>query len=129
MKPPKHVTAKQATRVMLVDDHEVVRGGLRALLSIHPDLTIVAEAATAREAIEEADRVEPDVVVMDVRLSDGSGVEATREIRSRHPETKVMMLTSFADDEAMIASIMAGASGYVVQETRGKPTPPALRSV
>ena len=85
-------------RVLLVDDHEVVRGGLRALLESHDDLEVVAEAGTVAEAIARARTFEPDVVVMDVRLPDGSGVEACREIRSRMPSTNVLMLTSFSDD-------------------------------
>lgn len=109
----------KAVRVMLVDDHEVVRNGIRALLSSHKDLVVVAEAATAREAVAEAERAKPDVVVMDIRLPDGSGIEATREIRSHDPDVKVLILTSFADDEAMFASILAGASGYVLKQIRG----------
>jgi len=106
-------------RVMLVDDHEVVRDGIRALVSSHQGLTVVAEAGTVREAIDEAARAKPDVIVMDIRLSDGSGIEATREIRSRDPNVKVLMLTSFADDEAMFSSILAGASGYLLKQIRG----------
>ena len=106
-------------KVMLVDDHEVVRQGLRALLEASGGMTVVAEAGTVSEAIERASTTLPDVVVMDVQLSDGSGVEATREIRARRPETRVIMLTSFADDEALFSSIMAGASGYVLKQVRG----------
>ena len=83
---------------MLVDDHEVVRNGIRAMLQAEDDIVVSAEAGTVREAIDEADRARPDVVVMDVRLADGSGIEATREIRATHPATRVLMLTSFADD-------------------------------
>src|SRR6185436_11934683 len=96
-------------RVMLVDDHEVVRGGIRALLQATDDIVVTAEAGSVIEAVEEAERTRPDVIVMDVRLTDGSGIEATREILAAHPETRVLMLTSFADDEALFASIMAGA--------------------
>src|SRR5919109_3336818 len=106
-------------RVMLVDDHEVVRSGIRALLQATDDIVVTAEAGSVREAIDEAERSRPDVVVMDVRLVDGSGIEATREIRARRPATQVVMLTSFADDEALFASIMAGASGYVLKQVRG----------
>ncbi len=88
-------------RVLLVDDHEVVRDGVKALLQATDDIIVTAEASSVREAIDEADRARPDVVVMDVRLADGSGIEATREIRARHPKTAVIMLTSFADDEAV----------------------------
>src|SRR5436190_19126086 len=92
-------------RVMLVDDHEVVRGGIRAMLQATDDIVVTAEAASVREAIDEAARAHPDVIVMDVRLTDGSGIEATRQIRADRPESKVLMLTSFADDEALFAPI------------------------
>jgi DNA-binding NarL/FixJ family response regulator len=114
---------------MLVDDHEVVRNGIRALLAPHDDICVVGEAATAEGAVAEADRTEPDVVVMDVRLPDGSGVEATREIRSRHPETKVVMLTSYADDDALLASIVAGASAYVLKQIRGSDIVSTIRTL
>ena len=116
-------------RVLLVDDHEVVRNGLRAMLDAQPDLHVVAEAGTLQESIVQADRTRPDVVVMDVRLADGSGIEATREIRARRPQTQVLMLTSFADDEALFASIMAGASGYVLKQIRGGELVRAIRAV
>jgi DNA-binding NarL/FixJ family response regulator len=102
-------------RVLLVDDHEVVRSGVRALLQATDDIVVTAEAGSVREAVDEADRARPDVVVMDVRLAGGSGIEATREIMAKHPKTAVIMLTSFADDEALFASIMAGAAGYVLK--------------
>jgi two-component system response regulator DevR len=105
-------------RILLVDDHEVVRAGVRMLLEHRPNMTIVGEAATAAAAIGEAARTAPDVVIMDVRLPDGSGVEACREIRSARPDTRVLMLTSFADEEAVDASVMAGASGYLLKQTR-----------
>jgi DNA-binding NarL/FixJ family response regulator len=116
-------------RVMLVDDHEVVRNGIRAVLESEDDIHVSAEAGTVREAIDEADRTRPDVVVMDVRLADGSGIEATREIRASHPDTKVLMLTSFADDEALFSSIMAGASGYVLKQVRSGDLVRAIRSI
>jgi two-component system response regulator DevR len=116
-------------RVMLVDDHEVVRSGLRAMLEAAGDIRVVAEAGTVAEAIIQADRAHPDLVVMDVRLADGSGIEATREVRARRPETQVLMLTSFADDEALFASIMAGASGYVLKQIRGGELVRAIRAV
>ena len=105
-------------RVMLVDDHEIVRDGIRAMLDAEPDVVVAAQAGSVVEAVSEADRTRPDVVVMDVRLTDGSGIEATREILAKHPGTRVLMLTSFADDEALFASIMAGASGYVLKQVR-----------
>src|SRR4051794_868187 len=117
--------ASPPLRVMLVDDHEIVRDGIRAMLEAQDDIVVASEAGTVRDAVDEAARTRPDVVVMDVRLTDGSGIEATREIRAARPATKVLMLTSFADDEALFASIMAGAAGGVLQqgEARGPPPP------
>jgi two-component system, NarL family, response regulator DevR len=114
---------------MLVDDHEVVRSGLKTLLEAAGDVRVVAEAGSVRDAIAQAERTKPDVIVMDVRLADGSGIEATREIRAQRPETKVLMLTSFADDEALFASIMAGAAGYVLKQIRGGELVRAIREV
>jgi two-component system, NarL family, response regulator DevR len=116
-------------RVMLVDDHEVVRDGIKALLAASDDIVVCAEAAGVRQAVAEAERALPDVVVMDVRLTDGSGIEATRDIRAARPATQVLMLTSFADDEALFASIMAGASGYVLKQIRGGDLVRAIRAV
>lgn len=116
-------------RVLLVDDHEVVRSGVRALLQATDDIIVTAEAGTVREAVDEAERSRPDVVVMDVRLADGSGIEATREIMAKHPKTAVIMLTSFADDEALFASIMAGAAGYVLKQVKGGELVRAIRTV
>jgi two-component system response regulator DevR len=116
-------------RVMLVDDHEVVRDGVRSLLEAAGGILVVAEASTVREAVAGSERSFPDVVVMDVRLADGSGIEATREIRSRRPGTAVIMLTSFADDDALFASIMAGAAGYVLKQIRGDDLVRAVRAV
>jgi two-component system, NarL family, response regulator DevR len=116
-------------RVMLVDDHEIVRDGIRAMLDAEEDIVVTTEAGSVREAVDEADRTRPDVIVMDVRLSDGSGIEATREIRASHPNTKVLMLTSFADDEALFASIMAGASGYVLKQVKSGDLLRAIRAV
>jgi two-component system, NarL family, response regulator DevR len=116
-------------RVLLVDDHEVVRSGIAALLKATDDIVVAGEAGSVREAIEEAERTRPDVVVMDVRLADGSGIEATREIRAQRPKTQVLMLTSFADDEALFASIMAGASGYVLKQVRSGELIKAIRAV
>jgi DNA-binding NarL/FixJ family response regulator len=105
---------------MLVDDHEVVRQGLKAMLESTGEMTVVAEAGSVSEAVERASLGRPDVIVMDVRLADGSGIEATREIRANRPEMRVIMLTSFADDDALFASIMAGASGYVLKQVKGQ---------
>jgi two-component system response regulator DevR len=116
-------------RVLLVDDHEVVRNGVASLLKSTDDIVVAGEAGTVRDAVEEAERTRPDVVVMDVRLADGSGIEATREIRARRPQTQVLMLTSFADDEALFASIMAGASGYVLKQVKSGELVRAIRAV
>jgi two-component system response regulator DevR len=116
-------------KVMIVDDHEVVREGLRALLNRRPGMTVVGEAGTVAAAIETAARTQPNVVVMDVRLPDGSGVEACREIRAAQPDTRMIMLTSYADDEAVIASIMAGASAYLLKQTRGQQLAEAIEAV
>ena len=106
-------------RVMLVDDHEVVRKGIRALVEANEDLEVVAEAGSADEAVLRARSYKPDVVVMDVRLPDRSGVLACRDIRAEHPGMAVLMLTSFSDDQALFESIMAGAAGYVLKQIRG----------
>ena len=116
-------------RVMLVDDHEVVREGLRTLIGRHKEMLVVGEAGTTAEAIETAAKAKPDVIIMDVRLPDGSGVEACRTIREARPETRVIMLTSYADDEALFASIVAGAAGYLLKQTRGQAVIDAITAV
>jgi two-component system response regulator DevR len=119
-----------AVRVLLVDDHEVVREGLRTLLASKADrIQVAGEAGTVAEAVEQAARLQPDVVVLDVRLPDGSGVEACREIRSQRPQTGVLMLTSFSDDEALVQSIMAGAAGYLLKHVRGAELVAAIETV
>jgi DNA-binding NarL/FixJ family response regulator len=105
-------------KVLLVDDHEVVRAGLKALLDSQDDMIVVGEAGTAEEGVRRVGYDEPDVVVLDVRLPDASGIEACREIRSRFPDVRVLMLTSFADEEALMAAILAGASGYVLKRIK-----------
>ena len=117
------------TRVLICDDHEVVREGLLGLIGRQPGLTVVGEAGTVADSIGMAARARPDVVIMDVRLPDGSGVEACRAIREARPETKVIMLTSYADDEALFASILAGASGYLLKQTRGQAVVDAITTV
>jgi two-component system response regulator DevR len=107
------------TRVLLVDDHEVVRRGLGAMLSAHEDIDVVGEAGSGDEALRRVGLDEPDVVVMDVRMPEQSGIEACRDIRAAFPGVKVLMLTSYADEEALMASIMAGASGYVLKRVKG----------
>jgi len=116
-------------RIELVDDHEVVRRGLKTLLESEDDIKVVGEAGTVAEAVRRVGFDEPDVVILDVRLPDGSGVEACREIRDRWPGIKVLMLTSFADDEALFASIMAGASGYVLKQIKGTDLVDSVRKV
>src|SRR3972149_292796 len=98
-------------RILIVDDHDVVRLGLRSLLDGRGSFQVVGEAGSVAEAVQEAERTRPDVVIMDIRLPDGSGIEACREIRSQNPDCKVLMLTSYADDEAIFASILAGGAG------------------
>ncbi len=115
--------------ILLVDDHEVVRIGLRTLLERRPGFSVVGEAGTVAEAISAASQTRPDVIVMDIRLPDGNGVEACREIRGELPETKVIMLTSYADDEAVYGSIMAGASGYLLKQARGQNLAEAIERV
>ena len=115
--------------LLIVDDHEVVREGLSAMLDRRPRFQVVAEAGTVAEAIDAAQRFQPDLVVMDVRLPDGSGVEACREIRAELPDTRVVMLTSYPDEEAVIAAIIAGASGYLLKQVRARDLVAALEAV
>src|SRR5207247_9305926 len=122
-------TGADSARVPLCDDHEVAPEGLRTMLSRRQDIVVVGEAGTMAEAIEAAAKAKPDVVIMDVRLPDGSGVEACRAIREARPETRVIMLTSYADDEALFASIIAGASGYLLKQTRGQAVVDAVIAV
>lgn len=119
--------AKQ--RIILVDDHEVVRIGLKTLLDRHPDFDVVGEASSAREAIEKTASIKPDVVVMDIRLPGTSGIDACEEIVKRFPETKVLMLTSYAEDEMLFSAIRAGASGYVLKQIGSDDLVKALESV
>lgn len=105
----------EAIRLLIVDDHAVVRLGMTALLRTDPGILVVGKASDANEAVEAAARLEPDVIVMDVRLPDGSGVDACREIRSARPAARVLMLTSHDDGEAVISAVMAGAAGYVLK--------------
>jgi DNA-binding NarL/FixJ family response regulator len=118
-----------ATRVFLLDDHEIVRRGLRELLEAESDMTIVGEAGTAEQALGRIPATQPDVAVLDVRLPDGDGIEVCREIRSRHEEIACLILTSFADDEAVYAAILAGAAGYVLKQVRGRELVDAVRRV
>jgi DNA-binding NarL/FixJ family response regulator len=117
------------TRLMIVDDHEVVRMGLKAALDIEPDFTVVAEAGSGQEAIDKARAHRPDIVLMDVRMDGMDGIEACREIRSEFPETRVLMLTSFAEEETVLAALLAGAAGYVLKNVARSRLLEALRSV
>lgn len=123
------VPEKGKITVFLLDDHEVVRRGVRELLAVEDDIEVVGEAGTAAEALSRIPATRPDVAVLDVRLPDGSGVEVCREIRSRDESIKCLMLTSFSDDEALFDAIMAGASGYVLKAIRGDELLTAVRDV
>ena len=116
-------------RLLVVDDHEVVRQGLVALLDRRAEFEVVAQAGSVAESIALAARFEPDLVIMDVRLPDGSGIEACREIRAARHETRVVMLTSYPDEEAVLSAIIAGASGYLLKQIRGRDLVAALESV
>src|SRR5829696_4465670 len=116
-------------RVLVVDDHEVVRQGLAALLDRREGFQVVAEAGTVAESLDQARRHQPDIVVMDVRLPDGSGIEACREIRAEMPATRVVMLTSYPDEEAVLSAIVAGASGYLLKQIRSRDLVAALEAV
>ena len=116
-------------RLLVVDDHEVVRRGLIALLDRRAGFEVVAQAGSVAEAIDAAARFEPDLVIMDVRLPDGTGIEACREIRAARPETRVVMLTSYPDEEAVLSAIIAGASGYLLKQIRGRDLVGALEAV
>jgi two-component system, NarL family, response regulator DevR len=107
-------------RVFLLDDHELVREGVRSLLESDAAIEVVGEASTAAEALTRIPLAQPDVAILDVRLEDGSGIELCREVRSIMPHLACLMLTSFADDEALYASVMAGASGYVLKQIRAR---------
>lgn len=120
---------EQRMRMLVVDDHEVVRQGLVALLDRREEFEVVAQAGTVSEAVAAAARFEPDLVIMDVRLPDGSGIEACREIRAARPATRVVMLTSYPDEEAVLSAIIAGASGYLLKQIRGRDLVSALESV
>jgi two-component system, NarL family, response regulator DevR len=116
-------------RLLVVDDHEVVRQGLVALLDRREGFQVVAEAGTVAEALQAARYHQPDIVIMDVRLPDGSGIEACREIRAELPETRIVMLTSYPDDEAVLSAIVAGASGYLLKQIRARDLVAALETV
>lgn len=116
-------------RILLVDDHELVRLGLKALIERQPNMTIVAEAATAAEAVSRCLAFKPDIVILDIRLSGASGIDACREITAALPETKVIMLTSYAEDDMLFAAIRAGAAGYVLKQAGGQDVIRAIETV
>jgi two-component system response regulator DevR len=119
----------QPLTLLVVDDHEVVRQGLVSLLERRDGLQVVAQAGSVAESIEQARRFRPNIVVLDVRLPDGSGIEACREIRSEMPETRVIMLTSYPDEEAVLSAIVAGASGYLLKQIRARDLVAAIETV
>ena len=123
------VSVGRPLRLLVVDDHEVVRQGLVALLGRRENFRVVAEAGTVEESLEQARRHQPDIVIMDVRLPDGSGIEACREIRSEWPGTRVVILTSFPDDEAVLSAIVAGAAGYLLKQIRARDLISAIEAV
>lgn len=120
---------KKHLRIIIVDDHEVVRLGLRALLDRHPNFSVVDEAGSAKEAVQKVLQHRPEIVVMDIRLPGGNGIEACREIVAQSPETKVIMLTSFAEDDMLFEAIAAGAAGYVLKQIGGDDLVRAIESV
>lgn len=115
------------TRVFLVDDHEIVRHGVAGLIDAQPDLTVVGEAGTVRQALTRIPATRPDVVVLDLRLPDGDGIELCRTIRSSHPQIRCLMLTAYDDDDASVAAVLAGASGYELKSIRGGNLTDAIR--
>ena len=115
--------------VFLLDDHEIVRQGIKSLVEQNDDLTVVGEAGLAADALRQIPQLKPDVAVLDGRLPDGTGIEVCREVRSRHPKTAVLILTSYDDDEALFSAVMAGASGYVLKQVRGNEIVESIRRV
>ncbi|MCW2570693.1 MAG: response regulator transcription factor [Frankiales bacterium] len=116
-------------RVFLLDDHEIVRRGVRELLEAETDIVVVGEASTAAEALARVPATHPDVAILDVRLPDGDGVSVCRDLRSERPDLQCLMLTSFADDEALFDAILAGAAGYVLKQIRGTDLVGAVRTI
>src|SRR5580765_4306402 len=114
-RPPLSSVKTKQIRLLLVDDHEVVRVGLRTVLHNNQGITVVGEAGSKAAAVRAVKRLRPDIVLMDVRLPDGSGVEASRDILAEHPTTRIIFLTSYADDDSVLAAVLAGAHGYVLK--------------
>ena len=126
---PTEESASQHIKVYLLDDHEIVRRGLRELVEGSPDMEVVGESGSAREAARRIPALLPDVAVLDVRLPDGSGIEVCREIRSVDPRIRALMLTSYDDDQALVSSVLAGASGYLLKQLSGEGIVAAIRRV
>ncbi|MCE7883927.1 MAG: DNA-binding response regulator [Actinobacteria bacterium ATB1] len=120
---------KKPITVFLVDDHEIVREGVRSMLNAQEDIEVIGETSSAEDAPRRIRQSKPDVVILDVRMPDGSGVDVCRDIKSENPDLAVLMLTSFADDEALFNSIMAGASGFVLKQVRGNDLLNSIRTV
>jgi two-component system response regulator DevR len=127
--PDPSVTRQHPIRVFILDDHELVRRGLTDLLTTTKDLTIVGEAATAADALHRIPAVAPDVALLDARLPDGSGIDVCREIRSSYENVRCLILTSYDDDEALFATVMAGASGYLLKQIGGNSLIEGIRQV
>jgi two-component system response regulator DevR len=123
------MSASAQIRVFLLDDHEIVRRGIANLLAAEPDIEIVGEAGTAAEALARIPAARPDIAVLDARLPDGSGIDVCRDIRSGHPAIRCLILTSYDDNDAVFAAVMAGASGYLLKEVRGTSLVEAIRQV
>ncbi len=116
-------------KIIIVDDHEVVRLGLRSLLDQYPQYEVISEASSANEVIQQVDNLDPDIILMDIRLPGKSGIEACEEIKKKKPDIKVLMLTSYAEDEMLFAAIKAGASGYVLKQINSEGLIQALEAV
>lgn len=129
MDRPPDVTGGEPTRVFVLDDHEIVRRGITNLLSVEADLEVVGEAGTAAEALRRIPAVRPRVAILDARLADGSGIDVCRDIRSSMSEVRCLILTSYDDDDALFAAVLAGASGYLLKEIRGRSLVDAIRQV
>ena len=123
------MTTQKSIHVMLVDDHELIRKGLRSYLDRRGQFTVVAEAESVRQAVIRAAKEQPDIIVMDVQMPDGTGIEACRAIRAHMPNTRVVMLTSFADDEAVMSSVLAGASAFLMKTSSGEDIARAIERV
>jgi DNA-binding NarL/FixJ family response regulator len=126
---PDAPESKTPIRVFLLDDHEIVRRGIRELLEAEPDITVIGESGLAEEAISRIPALKPDVAILDGRLPDGSGIDVCREIRSQDPNIKALILTSYDDDDALFAAIMAGAAGYTLKQVRGNDLVDTVRRV